>query len=59
MVERSNYPEFKSKIQNFLNERDKGKFDLKLITAMSTKAMELFEVNPEVMYEKLTAKDSD
>lgn len=47
MVEKSNMPEFKSKIQNFLIERDKGKFDVKLINNLPEKCLSTFELDSE------------
>ena len=47
MVEKSNMPQFKSKIQNFLVERDKGKFDVKLINNLPDKCLESFDLDAE------------
>jgi hypothetical protein len=49
MVEKSNMPEFKTKIQNFLIERDKGKFDVKLINNLPANCLETFELDSEEM----------
>jgi len=47
MVEKSKMPQFKSKIQNFLVERDKGKFDVKLINNLPDKCLETFDLDAE------------
>jgi len=56
MVDKSNYKDFKQKIQNFLSERDKGKFDIKMINSLSHTCVDLYELNLEELYEQLNIK---
>lgn len=56
MVEKSNLADFKSKIQNFLMERDKGKFDIKLLNSLPEKCLSTFEIESEELYENLNKK---